>query len=310
MKATTHLLAAACALLLASLPATAQVFVGSDDFNDNTLTIQGAANQAVGQWRFTNPNSSGTLGAWTETNQRMEYTTTATTGFNRGFLGWVSPSISYNSAPSGNNLGIGGAGLTTGNPYTSSWSAQVEVTNNLTSLTSGFSYTGFEIYSTAAPGNISNAYYGIAVNTAPAATWIVVEWGKWDATLNAGAGDFVRTNAFIATPDSTNVLLRMTYDGSSKVLTTDYSNDGGGTFLAGAVYDLDGAQAGVTAPYNNGFGLEFYASVNNIGTAVTSGQMSFDNLSVSAIPEPSTDAALAGLGALGLAFWQRRRKNA
>ena len=31
--------------------------------------------------------------------------------------------------------------------------------------------------------------------------------------------------------------------------------------------------------------------------------------SVSAVPEPSTYAAAAGLGALGLAFWQRRRRQ-
>lgn len=34
------------------------------------------------------------------------------------------------------------------------------------------------------------------------------------------------------------------------------------------------------------------------------------NFTVSAIPEPSTYAALAGLGALGLAFWRRRRARA
>jgi hypothetical protein len=94
------------------------------------------------------------------------------------------------------------------------------------------------------------------------------------------------------------------------VLNTGYSTDGGSTFLAGAAYDLDGAQVGISAPFNNGFGLEFYASVNNIGTAVTSGQMSFDNLTVSAVPEPSTYAALAGLSALGLVCWRRRREAA
>ena len=95
---------------------------------------------------------------------------------------------------------------------------------------------------------------------------------------------------------------------NTKVLVASYSNDGGSTFLTGATYDLDGAEAGYEPPLNGGFTLELLASVNNIGSAVTSGQMSFDNLSVSAVPEPSTYAALAGLGALGFAVWRRRRK--
>ena len=32
-----------------------------------------------------------------------------------------------------------------------------------------------------------------------------------------------------------------------------------------------------------------------------------DNFSVSAIPEPSTYAAIAGAGVLGLALWRRRQ---
>lgn len=298
----------ASALLLTALTASGQVFVGSDNFNDNTLTVQGANNQAAGQYRFSTPNSVGSGNAWTETNQRMEFTTTSTTGFNRGFLGWVSPTTSVNGAPNGTNLGIGGTGLSSGAPYTSNWTSTVSVTNNLTALSTGFSYTGFEIYMTNASNTGSNAYYGIAVNTAPGATWIVPEWGRWNQALNAGAGDFDRTTNFIATADSTDVLLRLSFDATTKVLTTDYSNDGGATFLAAAAFDLDGAQAGISSPGGpDGFGLEFYASVNNIGTAVTSGQMSFDNFSVSAIPEPSTYAACAGLGALGLALWRRRR---
>lgn len=297
---TPRLLGGACALLLTALTASAQVFVGSDNFDDDTLTIQGALAQAAGQYRFSNPDANGSGNAWTEANQRMEFTTTSTSGFNRGFLGWVSPISSVNA--------IGGAGLSSGAPYTSDWTATISVTNNLTSLSSGFSYTGFEIYMTNDTNTGSNAYYGIAVNTAPGAVWIVPEWGKWDATLNAGAGDFVRTTDFITTTDSTDVLLRMTFDSTTKVLTTDYSNDGGANFVSAAAFDLDGAQAGISSPGGpNGFGLEFYASVNNIGTAVTSGQMYFDNFSVTAIPEPSTYAALAGLGALGLACWRRRR---
>lgn len=298
-------------LLLIAGAAQAQVFVGSDNFNDNTLTIQGAANQAVGQWRGSSPNSSGTGGAWTETSQQMNYTNSTTTGFNKGVLIWVSPSTSINSAPSGTNLGIGGAGLTTGDPYNSSWTAQVSVTNTLTSLTNvgSYSYTGFEIYDLTST-NGSNAYYGISISTAPSsAKWIVAEWGKWDSTLNAGAGGWVATRNFISTTDTTDVQLRMTYDGTAKSLVLSYSNDGL-NFVTGATYALTGAEAGFAAPSNNGFGLELFASVNNIGSTVTAGQMAFDNLSVSAIPEPSTYAAIFGGFALVGAVWHRRRQRA
>lgn len=303
---STRLHAALLGLSVAAFaPAVvAQVFVGSDNFNDNTLTAQivNGSNlglsQLPGQWRFRTDNADGAGNLWTETNQRMEWTTSSTSGFNRGQLGWATPVVSSNPT--------GSAGLSA-QPYTSSWVASVEVTNNLTALPTGYSYTGFEIYTTNATNTGANAYYGIALNQSVNATWIVAEWGKWDSTLNGGAGGFAVTPTFIpvASRDA-SVQLRLSYDGSTQVLDTGYSLDGGATFLSGAAFALAGGQAGISAPYNNGFGLEFYASVNDLGSAVASGQMSFDNFSVSAVPEPSTYPALAGLGALGLVWWRRR----
>ena len=53
----------------------------------------------------------------------------------------------------------------------------------------------------------------------------------------------------------------------------------------------------------DGFGLDiygaFYGDGVNPGQILSSGQAYIDNLSVSAVPEPSTYAAFAGLGALG-----------
>lgn len=285
----------------------AQVFVGSDNFNDNTLSVQIVNNvnsglpQVAGRWRALTTNADGAGNAWTETNQRMEWTTTSTTGFNRSYLNWATPTSSANAT--------GSAGLTA-QPYTSSWVATIDVTNSLTALATGYTYTGFEIYTTNATNSGPNAYYGIALNQSVNATWIVPEWGKFDATLNNGNGGFVATPTFISAGSRpTSVQLRMAYDGTTKVLSTSYSTNGGTTFLAGASYDLDGAQIGISAPYNNGFGLELFGSMNNTGVAITSGQMYFDNLTVSAVPEPSTYTALAGLGALGFVAWRRRAKS-
>lgn len=53
-----------------------------------------------------------------------------------------------------------------------------------------------------------------------------------------------------------------------------------------------------------------YTSFDILAIGAVTGTMNsfiIDNVSVSSVPEPSTYAMLAGLGALGLAFWQRRR---
>lgn len=85
---------------------------------------------------------------------------------------------------------------------------------------------------------------------------------------------------------------------------------------------------------NSGGGVWWSASLNNLETALpgsgfdpsavrlvfahldgANGAFNYttnylDNVSVTAIPEPSTYAALAGLGALGLAIYRRRRASA
>lgn len=306
MKTSLRILAGASALFFTALAGSAQVFVGSDDFNNGAIDAQfvngvnSGLPQATGRWRFQTDNANGTGNQWSETGGYLQYTTSNTSAFNRGFFGWVSPSVSSNTT--------GSAGLTD-KPYTSSWTSSLTVTNSvLPSVNGTFSSAGYEIYTTNATNTGSNAYYGITLVNNFNATYVVSEWGKWNASLNGGLGDFDRVQNFFAVTGS-SAILRMNYDGTSKILGTEYSVDGGNTFLAGSSFSLTGAQVGISAPYNNGFGLEFYASAS-AGLAINAGQLTFDNFAVSAIPEPSTYAALAGLGALGLAFWHRRRKVA
>lgn len=302
-----HLLpawAAAWAFAAAASSGTAQVFVGSDNFNDNTLTLQTFPNnvpgpQLAGQWRFSAPNQTGTGGAWTETNGRMEWTTTSATGFNRGQLGWSSPSSSATVD--------GAAGLSGGSPYNSSWSAQVEATN-LMSLTAGVAAVGFEIYTLSSPGNGNNGFYSIALNVNTAGAGINNEWGMW----NPVSSTFVQGNTFQNNGITaiTSAILRMDFDGTSKDLRFSYSVDAGATFITTSTLDLDGAHAGPEAPFNGGMGLRFYAVTNGDAGVVNPGTLYYDNFSVSAIPEPSTYAAIFGVGALGFVMWRRRRANA
>ncbi|MBA4136419.1 MAG: hypothetical protein C0518_03785 [Opitutus sp.] len=281
------------------VPSTsAQVFIGSDNFNDNTLTLQTFPNnvpgpQLAGQWRFSSPNQTGTGGAWTETNGRMQWTTTSTTGFNRGQLGWSSPSSSITAD--------GSVGLSGGTPYNSSWSAQVQTTN-LMSLTAGVAAVGFEIY-TLSSGNANNGFYSIALNLNTAGMGIWNEWGMWNPTTST----FAQGNAFRNTDMAgvTSAVLRMNFDSLSKNLQFSYSIDAGATFITISTLDLDGAHAGPEAPLNGGMGLRLYAVTDGGAGAVGAGMLSYDNFSV--IPEPSTYAALFGLGALGFVMWRRRR---
>lgn len=303
-----HLLTLLCIATLSALPLSAQVFVGSDNFNDNTLTIQSTGavngvagstlNQAAGLWRAEN-NDVG--GDFSETGQRLEYTNSSTSGTLYSSLVWTSPSFSVNGASSAPNLGIGGSGLSNGAPYTSSWSAQVEL-SNLTTPAAGYTLAGMELY-TLTTSNGSNTYFGAYLsNDASNGNRLMVEWGLWN-----GSTDFTRTPSFFNIGDNQDVTVRATFDGSTKVLSYDYSTNGTTFTSTGVSYDLDGAQAGLTAPNLNGIGLSLVGFSNGATGAITSGQMYYDNLSVSAIPEPSTYAAFAGLGALGLALWRRRQ---
>jgi len=268
--------------LLAAGPLRAQTLAGFDDFDDNTLTV-GAGQR----WRF-DADLTGSGGtAFTEQNQRLEFTSGNATGVNGRVLGWTSPSASAGS-------------------YGLDWSASVTVTN-LTTPVSGYTLAGLETYTLTdlGAGVQSSAYYGLYLESNANGNNLRVEWGLWNGTTE----DYDRTAlSLAAVGTATNVLLNLAWDASLQSLVASYSVDGGLNYLTGGTFSLSGAQAGLGSVWSDGFGLELAGVAS--GTVVTAGQITFDNMSVSAVPEPSTYAALAGALALGLACWRRRAAGA
>ncbi len=80
----------------------------------------------------------------------------------------------------------------------------------------------------------------------------------------------------------------------SQAATNPFSTNGGGNLSLGALSTND-LSGGITA-----FGIYIDSGTNN--------SVRFDTFTITAIPEPSAFAALAGLGALGLAATRRRRR--
>ncbi|MCB1104266.1 MAG: PEP-CTERM sorting domain-containing protein [Opitutaceae bacterium] len=113
----------------------------------------------------------------------------------------------------------------------------------------------------------------------------------------------------MVTGDVTDVVLQLSWTASTSQLTASYSTNGV-NFTTGQTFNLAGAEAGYDTPFNNGFTLELVGRSAEGAGAVALGQIVYDNMAVSAVPEPSTYAAIAGALMLGFAAWKRRRVKA
>ena|ERR1035437_39671 len=172
--------------------------------------------------------------------------------------------------------------------YTNSWVMNLQVVDTF-STSSGFASIGLQVDS------------GIT-NTSYAAVMLQNIAGAYRVRAEGTGTTFLDTSA---TGCNSNVWLSMAWDAGSQVLSSYYSFDNGNNYTLLKSFDPN-TQWTVGLP-TGGFEFEIFGSASGTATAITTG-MYADNFSVSAIPEPSTYAALAGACALGLAIWKRKRK--
>lgn len=263
MKKSSLFLTLAFAGLLAG-SASAQVFVGSDDFNSGFVSSN---------WDLAYRLNGATQGDLSFTNNRLDFTKSA--GLGNQFRLWNSDGTGApNVAPAS---------------YNTSWSMTLSTTNLLTGLTGGeFTTIGLQVF------NDANSYSALMLSATSSGVFARSE----------GTG-FTAVNTPLAA--NTDVYLRLSWDTGAQTLTAAYSLDNGhyttlAMFLPVTQWDNSTPALAV----NNGFNFGVFAN-SNMASAISVGSVYADNFSVSAVPEPSTYAAIAGgLALAGVMLWRRR----
>lgn len=252
----------------AAAPASAQVFVGSDNFDGGSTD----------NWDFTYRLNSATQGELTFTNDRLDFTKAAL-GFGNQFHLWDSD-------------GTGSPNVTSVS-FNTSWVMSVSATNTIGVLGSGeFASIGLNLF------NDASEYYSVMLN------WN--ENGLFARLEGTNYGD-----SSVSLGDGTDVTLRISWDAGSQLLSAGYSTDGVNFSAVGTDFNpvTGWANSNPASSVDNGFNFGVFGQ-SNMSSAISVGSMHLDNFSVSAVPEPSTYAAIAGALMLGFAAWKRRQGKA
>lgn len=232
---------------------------------------------ATTAWAFSYRLNSATQGALDFSNNRLD-ATQAAGGTGNLFRTWEADAA--DTALNSN------AARTTAS-FTTSWNMDISVTNQLSGL------TGDQFLSVGIQARSGSDYFASFLAATPSG--LVVRRESTGVVFTTAT----------ATSNS-DVRLRISWDASAQQLSTAYSFDSGASYTTlGTGFSVSSWTA--DAPSANGFNMETFMNAN-LGSSLAAGTAFMDNFSVSAVPEPSSFAALAGLAVLGLAATRRRAR--